>query len=387
MSQRIETEPGVSGVAAGPRARIPVAAPLIGARDVEYVADAVRSGWVSSIGPYLDHFERDFAAFCGTRHGVAVCNGTASLHLALAALGIGPGDEVIVPDLTFAATAHAVILAGATPVFADVDPETWCIDPCALDRAIGPRTRAVIPVHLYGHPADMDAILALTATRGIVVIEDAAEAHGARVGSTRVGAIGTVGSFSFYGNKIITTGEGGMLTTDDAALAARLRFLRDHGMTKARRYFHTELAFNYAMSNMQAALGVAQLEKVDQLLAKKRDVFGWYARRLRGRVGLNAERDGYIATYWMVCAVLSAGDPAERDAVCARLSERGIETRPFFTAMSRLPHLRSCRAVSPDGDGCPVAVGVSERGFNLPSGCGLERGDVEYVCDILLEML
>lgn len=387
MSQPIEREAAAQAVAVRPRERIPVAAPLIGAREIEYVTDAVASGWVSSIGAYLDRFERDFAAFIGTSHAVAVCNGTAALHLALAALRIGPGDEVIVPDLTFAATAHAVVLAGATPVLADVDPDTWCLDPRALERAIAPQTRGVIPVHLYGHPADMAAIRALTEPRGIAVIEDAAEAHGALAGTARVGSIGVVGSFSFYGNKIITTGEGGMLTTNDEALAARLRFLRDHGMTRERRYFHTELAFNYAMSNLQAALGVAQLEKIDELLAKKRELFGWYDERLAGRVQMNAEWDGYVASYWMVCAVLASGDAGARDALCARLSERGIETRPFFSPMSALPHLKSCRAVHADGDGCPTAVRLAGRGFNLPSGCGLTRSDVDYVCDTFIELL
>ena len=366
---------------------IPVAAPVLGAREVEYVADAVRSGWVSSIGSYLDRFERGFAAFVGARHAVAVSNGTVALHLALAALRIGDGDEVIVPDLTFVATAHAVLLAGATPVFVDVDPETWCIDPRALERAIGPRTRAIIPVHLYGHPADMTAIAALASPRGIDIVEDAAEAHGARIGAARVGSLGRVATFSFYGNKIITTGEGGMLTTSDPALATRLRFLRDHGMTKERRYYHTELAFNYAMTNMQAALGVAQLERIDDLLAKKRDIFGWYRSRLEGRVGLNAERPGVTATFWMACAVLAGRGGATRGAICRRLADRHIETRPFFTPMSQLPHLRSFRAVHADGDGCPVAARVAAKGFNLPSGCALERGDVEYVCDALLDAL
>ena len=379
--------PQPSAAAERTRRRIPVAAPVIGAREVEYVSDAVRSGWVSSIGAYLDRFEHDFAAFVGTSHAVAVSNGTVALHLALAALRIGAGDEVIVPDLTFVATAHAVLLVGATPVFVDVDPETWCLDPRAVDRAIGPRTRAVIPVHLYGHPADMSALAALTSSRGIAIVEDAAEAHGARIGAERVGSIGRAASFSFYGNKIITTGEGGMLTTNDAALASRFRYLRDHGMTKDRRYYHTELAFNYAMSNMQAALGVAQLERIVDLLAIKREIFGWYRSRLDGRVGLNAERPGAAATFWMTCAVLAAGGEPERDAVRSRLADRGIETRSFFAPMSQLPHLRSCRCVGVNGDGAPVAAALASRGFNLPSGCGLVRDDVEYVCDVLLDAL
>src|SRR5206468_1241120 len=319
------SSPGNPGAAIGhpsswssPHRRIPIAAPVIGARELECVADAVRSGWVSSAGAYVSRFERDFAAFVGSRHAVAVSSGTSALHVALCALRVGLGDEVIVPDLTFAAAAHAVVMTGATPVFADVDPDTWCVDPRAVERALGPKTRAIIAVHLYGHPAAVDAVLALARPRGIVVIEDAAEAHGARIGALRVGSIGDLGSFSFYGNKVITTGEGGMITTDDAAVAARIRFLKDQGMTKERRYYHTEVAFNYAMTNMQAALGVAQLERIDEFLAKKRAIFGWYRERLAGRVTLNAERDGCVASYWMTCAVLAEGDAAARDALCAQ---------------------------------------------------------------------
>ncbi len=370
------------------RRSIPVAAPVLGTREIECVTDAVRSGWVSSLGGYLDRFEQEFAAFAGARHGVAVCNGTTALHLALRALRIGPGDEVVVPDLTFAATAHAVVEAGAVPVFADVDPETWCIDPRALERAIGPRTRAVMAVHLYGHPADMDATLALCEPRGIIVIEDAAEAHGARVGSRRVGSIGKLGVFSFYGNKLITTGEGGMLTTDDEALAGRARFLKGHAMTRERRYFHDELGFNYSMTNIQAALGVAQLERIEEFIARKRAIFTRYAARLSS-LGLvsNAERAGYVAVFWMVCAVLTSGDAARRDALCARLREHGIETRPFFAPMSHLPHLAAYRSVCADGEGCPVAARLAERGFNLPSGCGLTDDDIDYVCDALAAVL
>lgn len=218
--------------------RVPVAAPVIGDTELAYVTDAVRSGWVSSAGPYVDRFEREFAAYVGAKHAVALANGTVSLHLAAHALGLGPGDEVLAPDLTFAATAHAVMLTGATPVLVDVEEETGGIDPVAAARAVTERTRAIVPVHLYGHPADMTALSALAKKHGLFVVEDAAEAHGARIDGRIVGALGMVGSFSFYGNKLMTTGEGGMLVTDDDALAARVRFLKDHGMTKGRRYFH-----------------------------------------------------------------------------------------------------------------------------------------------------
>ncbi len=368
---------------------IPVAEPVIGAREIELVTAAVTSGWVSSIGEYLDLFERGFADFCGARHGVAVCNGTVALRLAFAALRVGAGTEVIVPDLTFAATAHAALEAGATPVFVDVDPETWCIDPRAVERALTPRTRAIVPVHLYGHPAEMTALAEIARPRGIHVVEDAAEAHGAKLGGRRVGALGDVGAFSFYGNKVMTTGEGGMLLTDDDALAARLRLLKDHGMSKDRRYFHTELAFNFRMTNLQAALGVAQLEQLEGFIAKKRQIMSWYRERLglREDLALNAERPGTENVFWMASAVLGERAPMPRDELCARLRARGVDTRPFFIPMSELPHLAGFRQVGVDSEACPVARQLSVRGFNLPSGCTLEEGDVDFVASTLVDIL
>ncbi|MCL4752374.1 MAG: DegT/DnrJ/EryC1/StrS family aminotransferase [Myxococcales bacterium] len=368
---------------------IPVAAPVIGETEIAYVTDAVRSGWVSSIGPYLDRFERGFADFCGVRHAVAVANGTVALQLALRALGVGPGCEVIVPDLTFAATAHAVLDVGASPVLADVDPVTWCLDPVAVERALTVKTRAVIPVHLYGHPADMAGLARVTAGTDILLLEDAAEAHGAKIGDQRVGSFGVAGAFSFYGNKLMTTGEGGALTTNDDTLAARFRFLKDHGMSKERRYYHTELAFNYRMTNLQAALGCAQLEQLETFIEKKRALMGWYREALDGvpAVTLNAERAGNMSVFWMVSALLGPDASESRDAVCARLRERGVDTRPFFVPMSQLPHLRGFRQVGRDGDGCPTARRLSVQGLNLPSGTGLTRDDVSYVAHAFREVL
>lgn len=368
---------------------IPVAAPVIGDREIAYVTDAVRSGWVSSIGPYLDRFERGFAEFCGVRHAVAVANGTVALQLALRALGVGRGSEVIVPDLTFAATAHAVLDVGATPVLADVDPVTWCINPAAVRRAISDKTRVIIPVHLYGQPADMLELGKIVRGTSIVLLEDAAEAHGARIGARRVGSLGAAGAFSFYGNKLMTTGEGGALTTDDDALAARFRFLKDHGMSKERRYYHTELAFNYRMTNLQAALGCAQLEQLEQFIEKKRALIGWYRDALAGIPGLtlNAERSGTTSVFWMVSVVLGPEVRLSRDEVCARLRERGVDTRPFFVSMSELPHLREYRRVGPLTEDCGVAQLLSARGFNLPSGTGMSQEDVQLVSTALRDVL
>jgi perosamine synthetase len=369
---------------------LPVAAPIIGEREIAYVTDALRSGWVSSIGPYIDRLEAAFAAYIGVKHAVAVSNGTVALHLALHAMGVGPGCEVIVPDLTFAATAHAVLLTGAEPVLADVSPETWCLDPRAVERAVSDRTRVIIPVHLFGHPTDVAALSALGGPRGIRVLEDAAEAHGAAVGGVKAGALGDVGAFSFYGNKLMTTGEGGMLTTDDDALARRCRFLKDHGMSPERRYFHTELAFNYRITNLQAALGVAQLEQLEGFIEKKRQIMGWYREALAGAPGVTlnpTEQAGTRSVYWMVSVVLGPEVRRPRAEICARLRERGVDTRPFFVSMSALPHLAACRRVGASSEGCPVSARLSERGLNLPSGCGLSRDDVARAAGALLEAL
>ncbi len=368
---------------------IPVAAPIIGEREIAYVTDAVRSGWVSSIGPYIDRFEEAFARYIGAGHAIAVSNGTVALHLALHAMGVGPGDEVIVPDLTFAATAHTILQTGATPVFADVQPETWCLDLAAVERATTARTRAIVPVHLFGYPADVPALAAFARPRGIRVLEDAAEAHGATVEGVKAGALGDIGSFSFYGNKLMTTGEGGMLTTSDDALARRCRFLKDHGMSPERRYFHTELAFNYRMTNLQAALGLAQLEQLETFIAKKRQILGWYRDALAGVPGLawNPEAAGVRNVYWMISVVLGDEVRVTRDEVCARLKVRGVDSRPFFIPMSAMPHLAHARCVGAVSDGCPVSARLSARGLNLPSGCGLGRDDVGRAARALIEAL
>lgn len=368
---------------------IPVAAPVIGEREIAYVTDAVKSGWVSSIGEYVNRFEESFANYIGVKHAIAVSNGTAALHVALHALGIGQADEVILPDLTFAATAHTVLQVGATPVFVDVEPDTWCISPEAIERAITPKTRTIMPVHLYGHPAEMDRINALANAHGLIVIEDAAEAHGALIAKQKVGSLGTVAGFSFYGNKLITTGEGGMLTTNDDQLASRIRFLKDHGMSAKVRYLHTELAFNYRMTNLQAALGLAQLEQIETFIQMKRQIFEWYRQALDDVPGLtfNVERPGCRNIYWMISVVLDDSFELSRDALCARLKAQGIDTRPFFLPMSELPHLSSYQKVGVTNYRCPVSVRLSRRGLNLPSGCGISREQVVRVAAAIKKIL
>jgi perosamine synthetase len=359
----------------------PMSRPSVTALEERYVADAVRSGWISSLGEYVNRFEKEFAAFCGAGYGVSVSNGTVALHLVLRALDIGPGDEVIVPDLSFVATANAVLMAGATPVFADIDRETLCINPAAAEALITPRTRAIMPVHLYGHPADMLALMDIADRHSLKVIEDAAEAHGAEIDGRRVGGIGHCATFSFYGNKNLTTGEGGMITTSDAALAARCRHLRDHAMSPAKRYWHEEVGYNYRITNLQAALGCAQLDRSRELLAARRIIFEHYQARL-GRVPglkLNRTAKGARNSYWMVCAEIDGLDEARRGELMQALRQRGVDSRPYFYPMSDMPHLPKAQT--------PVAHAVSRIGFNLPTYVGLGEDDVAWIASQLIESM
>ena len=357
---------------------IPVYTPVLNGREEKYVLDAVRSGWISSLGSYVTRFEQEFARFCAVRHAVSVSNGTVALHLALHALGIGPGDEVIIPSLTFIATANAVHYTGATPVFADVDPVTWCLDPIDVRRRVTPRTRAILPVHLYGHPAPMHELQALAAEDDLLLIEDAAEAHGAAIGGQRVGGLGRIATFSFYANKIITTGEGGMLTTDDDALAARCRMLRDHAMPPHRRYWHDEVGFNYRMTNLQAAVGVAQMERIDSFIRRKREIAARYREELAGLAGVTfaAERPGYTNVYWMVSVLVEPPYALSRDELIPALRARGVDSRPFFHPLDTLPPYLS---VAPR----PVAWQLSQCGLNLPSSPALTDAQVAYVCQAI----
>ena len=353
---------------------IPVSQPSIGDKELAYVTDAVRSGWVSSLGPYIEAFEKRFAAFCGTRYALTASNGTTGLHLALLAAGVGPGDEVIVPDLTFIATANAVAYIGAVPVIVDIDADTLCMSAAAFERAITPKTRAVVPVHLYGHPADMDPILAIAERHRLKVVEDAAEAHGAEYRGRRVGALGHCGVFSFYGNKVITSGEGGMITTDDEALYRKAKRLRDHAMSPERRYWHEEVGFNYRMTNLQAALGVAQLERIDEFMATRRRVVEWYREALAHRPDFRLNREAPWAknVFWMVCVEVEGLGDEGRRALMAGLREHGVDSRPYFYPISDMPMYR--------GADTPVTHRVAYSGINLPSYADLTREQVRHIC-------
>lgn len=344
-----------------------LAEPDIGPLELEYVTQAVRSGWVSSIGEFIGRFEKGIADLCEVNHAVAVSNGTVALHLTLVSLGIGPGDEVIVPSLTFAATAAAVIHAGATPVFVDSESDTYNMDPQAVEAAMTNRTKAIIPVHLYGHPADMDAMRRIVRGRNCIVIEDAAEAHGALYHRKKVGSIGKAGTFSFYGNKLLTTGEGGAVVTNDGKLAKRLRFLKDHAMDPKRRYWHPEIGFNFRMTNIQAALGCAQLERFNSLIEKRQQLIDSYREKFSDLpVRINPSEEWAKPAPWLTTMLLPKGCKA--DELSKMLREIGIDSRPFFVPLDTMPPYNNFRRMSSSGEaGCPVAYDLYERGIILPT--------------------
>ncbi len=364
--------------------RIPVAAPALVGREREYVLDCLDSTWISSNGRYLQRFESAFAEFCGVRHAVSCCNGTAAVHLALLAQGVGPGDEVIVPTLTYVATANPVVYCGGTPVFVDAEPRTWNMDPEKVAEAITPRTRGIIVVHLYGHPVDMDPILEHARRCGLWVIEDAAEAHGATYRGRTIGSMGSLATFSFYGNKIITSGEGGMVVCDDDHLAALVRQLHGQGQDPGRRYWFPMVGFNYRMTNVAAAIGLAQLERIDWHLARRREIAGWYHEELSGEEGiqLSPQEPWAESAFWIMCVVLDEDRFGPRSELMTALDRAGIETRPFFYPLHTLPMYRAAN----EGKTFPIADDLAHRGVNLPSSATLTRDDVRYVCERLIAL-
>jgi len=361
---------------------IPIAIPSISKLEIEYVTKAVESGWVSSIGEYIQEFESEYAKFCGTEYALVTSSGTTALHLALEAYGIGRGDEVILPDLTFIATANAITYTGAKPIFVDVDEDNFCISPDSVQRAINSNTKAIIPVHLYGHPANMNELNKIALDHGIRVIEDAAEAHGAKAFGKSVGSLGDCGIFSFYGNKIITTGEGGAITTSDPEFYSRAVELRDHAMCKDKRYWHNMIGFNYRMTNMQAALGVAQLKRINEILHKKREIFSTYSKNLGSVNGVRLNKCAPWAEniYWMICLSIDGYTYAKRDKLMRSLYKEGIDTRPFFYPVSSMSMYSKTY-------GTNISDKVSNEGINLPSYYDITSDQIEYICNTLKKIL
>jgi perosamine synthetase len=368
---------------------IPVCEPVLDGNEERYVLDCIRTNWVSSAGKYLQEFEAKFSAWCGARHGIACSNATTGLHMTLVAMGIGPGDEVIIPDFTLIVSANTVILAGARPVLVDIEPDTWCIDASKIEEKITPRTKAIMAVHMYGHPCDMDRIQEIARRRGLKVIEDAAQAHGAEFRGRRAGAMSDAGIFSFYGNKILTTGEGGMILCGDDALAARLRLLVNQGFREPR-FVHEVMGFNYRLTNVQAALGLAQLEKADEKVARKRENARLYTERLRGvqDLALPVERPGARSVYWMYGVVPGERYRQPRARLMGRLKEAGIDTRAFFHPMHLQPVYQGADARFPDCRGAyPHSTRAGERGLYLPSGHGVTPAQIDEVCAKLKSVL
>jgi perosamine synthetase len=366
--------------------QIPVNEPMITAEAKKFVVEAMESGWISSAGKYIKEFEEEFARFIGVKHAITTTNGTAALHLALAALGIGPGDEVIVPDFTMMATVDAVLYTGAVPVMVDVDPDTYNLDPTLLEAAITPKTKAIIPVHIYGHSADMDPILSIAAKHGIPVVEDAAEAHGGTYKGKMCGAMGAINAFSFYGNKIITTGEGGMVTTNDDLLAQKARELKDLAHSPQKRFWHEKMGFNYRMTNLQAACGLGQLEHVQEFIAKKAWMAEAYAKGLADIKGMRlpVTKAEVKNVYWMYAVLLTEEFPLTRDELRKKLFERGIDTRDFFYSVSAQPIAAPFRT---PGRRFPVTERIAERGLYLPSGLALTQEQVDHVCSAIHAIL
>ncbi len=350
----------------------PVAEPNLSGNEFNYLCDAFLSTWISSTGEYINRFENDFSKYCGTKHGVAVSNGTVAIHLALVALNIGKGDEVIVPDLTFAATINAVLHSGATPVIVDVEMDSWCIDPLEIEKAITSKTKAIIPVHVYGQPCNMEKIMAIAGKHQLKVIEDAAEAHGAEFKGRKVGSFGDISCFSFYANKIITTGEGGMCLTNDESLNDRMRVLRDHGMNKQKKYWHDEVGFNYRMTNLQAALGCAQLERIDQIIADRKKVEENYISILYNHSHFKWQKnfDDRKKVVWLV-AVLSD----QKENIMKKLKDNNIDVRPFFYPLSEMPVYGAYVFSNKN------AVLLSRAGMNLPTVSSVDFNRIKTILE------
>jgi perosamine synthetase len=359
---------------------IPVNTPLLDGNEKHYLALCVDSGWISSEGPLVRRFEEQFAARVRRRYGIAVCNGSAALDTAVAAMGLGRGDEVVLPTFTIISCGAAIVRAGAIPVVVDADPATWNLDPSKVEAQITPRTRAILAAHIYGLPVNMTPLMALTAKHGLRLIEDAAQAHAQTCDGRPCGSFGEISTFSFYANKHLTTGEGGMILTDDSALAERCRSLRNLCFQPNRRFVHEELGWNFRLSSLQAAVGLAQLETLDRHLERKRAVGQCYARLLRDLpdVQLPLARTPYAENaYWVYGLVLGDSFPCDAQLAMARLAERGIGTRPFFWPLHEQPVFRKMGLF--DGICCPVAERLARRGFYLPSGLGLSTDDIERV--------
>ena len=356
--------------------KIPVYKPSLEGNEKKYVLECIESSWISSKGHFVSDFEEKFAARIGVEHAASVCNGTVALHLAMLALGVGPGDEVIVPTLTYIASANAIAYTGATPVFVDSMADTWQMDPADIRRNITPKTKAIMVVHLYGQSCDMDAIAAIAQEFRLFVVEDCAEAFGTLFKGRHVGTFADIGAFSFFGNKTITTGEGGMVVSNDKTLMERARHFKGQGLAAHREYWHDVIGYNYRMTNIAAAIGLAQLERADDLIAKKRSLAEYYKKSLAGLpLRFQEEAPETFHTYWMVSILVEHADL--REPLRHYLADAGIETRPVFYPVHTMPiYAKAYRKH-------PVAEDLAWRGINLPSWPGMGFDELNAVCSAL----
>ncbi|WP_394221928.1 DegT/DnrJ/EryC1/StrS family aminotransferase [Alteromonas gracilis] len=363
---------------------IPISQPYIDENAKTLVSECLETGWISSQGPYVTQFEKAFAQYIGVDFAISVTSGTAALHLALMAIGISAGDEVIVPDLTFAATANAVLLCGAKPVLCAVNRLTWTLDVEDCSALISPSTKAIVPVHLYGNPADMKSILAIAQDNNITVIEDCAESLGARFDGVQTGALGDIGCFSFFANKLLSTGEGGMLTTKDEALATKMRVLRDHGMSPTRRYWHDYAGLNYRMTNIQAAIGVSQLKQLDYFIKVRGEQELQYRRRLGDLPDLafKNELPDAFAVNWLFSFCITSCDSGERaENLKTWLSKNGVDSRSFFYPLHEQPPYQDFR------EPLNGTKKLSQNGLSLPTFIGLTGRQIDRICDLIIEFM
>ena len=365
--------------------QIPLVEPVLQGNELEYVTECVSTGWISSQGKYVKRFEQDFAKYTGADYALSVSNGTVALHLALVALGIAPEDEVIVPDLTFASPLNAVLYVGAKPVILDVDPNTACLDIELIEGAITENTKAIIPVHLYGHPVDMKPLMEIAQKYDLKVIEDCAEAVGSYYHGRHVGCFGDAATFSFFGNKTITTGEGGMVLFKKQTVFEKAKLLRDHGMSKDKRYWHEEIGYNYRLTNLQAAVGVAQLERSDHLVSQKRWMAEIYSGRLRdlGLFSLPGEYGDVVNSYWLYTIYLKNPGEETRDSILDQLRNYGIQSSPVFYSMHRMPPYHKYAFCSSRYNN---SLSLSKGGISLPSSASVTLDEINRVCDALFEI-
>jgi len=358
------------------------AGPSITDKEIEYGTDAIKNGWNEHHSDYIKKFERKFGDYVGTKHAVATSCCTGAMHLTMIALSYGPGDEVIIPEITWIATAAAVKYVGATPVFCDVDKETWTMDPKSVEKLITPKTKAIMPVHIYGHPCEMEPLWNLAKKYNLKIIEDAAQSIGAEYNGKKTGSLGDVGAFSFQGAKAIVTGEGGMYVSNNDEITDKFKFYWDQGRDPNRALFNLEIGYKYKMSNVQAAIGLAQIERVEEIVARKIQIFKWYQKRLSDipdLISLNIQKPWAKNIYWMSSIILNEKVKFNRDQFMSKLKERMIDSRPIFYPLSCMPMFSKVNN--------PNAYHIGFRGINLPSGHNRTEEEIDYICSHIKDIL